>query len=349
MSALLMTDDAPSLWNPVNTGEPAITVWERPTLGTMARIAVWPPEVLPLELHAVDRELKLLDRQASRFRADSEISRIHQGGGGTFFLSEGLAEAIAAALAAARWTEGLVDPTIGAALASLGYDRDFASIDPASEPLSRPPAPVSGWSSVRLQGRLLELEQGVLLDLGATAKGLGSDRAASAAYTAGGKAGGVLVSLGGDISVAGLSPEGGWPVHVAENPDCEQEASSSVVRLTSGALATSSVVCRRWRRGTAELHHIVDPRTGLPSAGPWRTATVAAPSCLTANAASTALIVGGEQAERWLSQFGLPARLVGHDGSVRLLGSWPGADGGSLDIPSVDFLKLRMRQFGSRL
>jgi len=308
---------------------------------------MWPPEVLPIALHAVDRELDLLDRQASRFRTDSEISRLHRAEGSLFYLSAGLADAIAAALAAARWTNGLVDPTVGAALVSLGYDRDFSAIDPVGKPLSRPSVPASGWSSVQLQGRLLELPRGVLLDLGATAKGLGSDRAASAAFAAGGRAGGILVSFGGDIAVAGKSPEGGWPVRVAEDPVSNDESGSQVVRVTEGALATSSVVCRRWRRGDVDLHHIVDPRTGFPSAGPWRTASVAAPNCLTANAASTALIVGGEEAERWFTELGLPARLVDHDGSVRLLGSWPAGDGEWLDIPRADFLGFRIKPVGT--
>jgi len=95
------------------------------------------------------------------------------------------------------------------------------------------------------------------------------------------------------------------------------------------------------------LHHIVDPRTGFPSAGPWRTASVAAPNCLTANAASTALIVGGEEAERWFTELGLPARLVDHDGSVRLLGSWPAGDGEWLDIPRADFLGFRIKPVGT--
>jgi thiamine biosynthesis lipoprotein len=108
-----------------------------------------------------------------------------------------------------------------------------------------------------------------------------------------------------------------------------------LVRLPAGGLATSSILCRRWRRGGRTLHHIVDPRTGLPAGGPWRTASVAATSCAEANAAATAAIVAGEQAPGWLAAQGLPARLVGHDGSVRLLGGWPAAAGGPLEVPAV--------------
>ena len=90
------------------------------------------------------------------------------------------------------------------------------------------------------------------------------------------------------------------------------------------------------------LHHIIDPRTGEPAQGHWRTATVAAPTCAYANAASTALIVGGEDALDMVSAAGLPARLIGHDGSVRLIGSWPDHDGGELVAPAMDRLGSRV-------
>jgi thiamine biosynthesis lipoprotein len=109
-----------------------------------------------------------------------------------------------------------------------------------------------------------------------------------------------------------------------------EASAGQVIRLAAGAVATSSVTCRQWRRGGQRLHHIVDPRTGYPVAGPWRTASVAAPRCAIANAAATAAIVAGPDAVAWLAGTGLPARLVGDDETVRLLGGWPGADGGEL-------------------
>jgi len=259
-----------------------------------------------------------------------------------FLVSDGLAQVIAAALAAAQWTNGLVDPTVGAAIVSLGYDCDFVAVDSDGDPLDNPRLPATGWSCVCLDGRILRLPVGVLLDLGATAKGLGSDRAAAAAFAHGGRTGGILVSLGGDIAVAGRPPGGGWPVRMAEDP-IAHGSQTQVVRLTAGALATSSVGCRRWRRGDQELHHIIDPRTGSPSTGSWRTASVAAPTCVMANAASTALIVGGEDVDQWFSEIGLPARLTGHDGSVRLVGSWPKGEDAALEIPPVDCPGFLMR------
>jgi len=327
-------------WAPVGIGPAGAAVVigvaaaERAALGTSARVVAWPPEDLGTALAAVDAELARLDLEASRFRHDSELSRVHGSGSHVHRVSRGLAEAIGVALAAARWTGGLVDPTVGGALIALGYDRDFADIAPDLAPdlaLARElePAPgrqpVPGWRSVTLEGTMLRLPAGVRLDLGATAKGLGSDRAAAAAHAACGRAaggcGGILVSLGGDIAVAGLPPLGGWPVAVADSSG--DEAPGQVVRLTAGALATSSVTARQWQRDGRPLHHILDPRTGWPANGPWRTVSVAAASCAEANAAATAAIVAGRDAEAWLATTGLPSRLVTRDGTVRFLGGWP--------------------------
>ncbi len=334
-------------WTMIDIGTAMVAVAERNALGTSARVAAWPPYNLARVLAITDAELARLDEQASRFRDDSEISAVHRAVGTVHLLSEGLAEAIAVALTAARWTGGLVDPTVGGALCSLGYDRDFAAVR-RDGPLPPAPARVPGWESVRLDGRRLRLPAGSWLDLGATAKGLGSDRAAGAAATAI-TAGGVLVSLGGDIAVAGEAPLGGWPVLVADVPEPAGAGTArgrraaagagrpagQVVRLAAGALATSSIMCRRWRRGGRLLHHIVDPRTGLPAAGPWRTVSVAAANCAEANAASTAAIIAGDQAPAWLAGQGLPARLVAHDGSVRFVSGWPEDEGGQVEAPRI--------------
>ena len=305
---------------------------ERDALGTSVRVAVWPPDGLAAVLGAVDAELDRLDRQASRFRADSELARIHRAPGLVHPVSDGLAEAIRVALAAAQWTGGLTDPTVGAALIALGYDRDFAAIGPSTSPPPAGPGPVPGWQSARLDGTALRLPAGIVLDLGATGKGVGSDRAAAAGRRAF-RQGGVLVSLGGDIAVTGQPPRGGWPVAVADSCDPGGGPAGQIVRLAAGGLATSSVTGRQWQRDGQPVHHIIDPRTGFPAHGPWQTVSVAAASCAQANATATAAIVAGADAERWLAQTGLPARLVSHHGIVRLLGGWPRSDGGQLPGP----------------
>jgi thiamine biosynthesis lipoprotein len=113
------------------------------------------------------------------------------------------------------------------------------------------------------------------------------------------------------------------------------------VRLDRGGLATSSIACRQWHRAGQALHHIIDPRTGRPAGGPWRTASVAAATCADANAASTAAIICGEAAPQWLDSQNIPARLVGHDGRVVLTDGWPPADGGQLRCPQDRWLVLQ--------
>jgi FAD:protein FMN transferase len=346
MAILAPSVAGPAAWQPVLTGDEVVAVAERDALGTSARVAIWPPGNLGIAGTAVDGVLAGLDEQASRFRADSQLSWLHRAGGGLFLLGDGLAEAVGVALAAARWTGGLTDPTVGGALIALGYDRDFAAIDRDGGNTSARPVPAPGWQRVELDGRLLRLPPGIRLDLGATAKGVGCDRAVRAVMSAAGHAGGVLVSLGGDIAVGGTPPRGGWPVTVADHPDEASSAGAQLVRLTGGAVATSSVTCRKWRHGDSVLHHIIDPATGLPAQGPWRTASVAAVTCADANAAATAAIVAGPQAESWLAGARLPARLVGHDGHVVCVGGWPAASGRPLPVTRVSHVYAGVRSPG---
>jgi thiamine biosynthesis lipoprotein len=314
-------------WTAV-VGPDDVAIWERPGLGTTVRLVVWPPGVVAAAARAVSDEVDGLDRRASRFH-DSELVRAERRAPEPVLLSAELAEAVDAALGAARTTGGLLDPTVANALCAIGYDRDFAAIRTGSGLVPHRPRPVPGWRSVRLTGRLLRLPRSVHLDLGATAKGLCADRAAAAAATAarGAIRCGVLVSLGGDIAIAGNPPDQGWPVVVDESPVDVTASGGPVVRLSRGAVATSSVAHRRWVRGDKTMHHIVDPATGLTASGHWRTVTVAAPTCLQANVAATAAIVAGEQGAAWLERTRLPARLVSAAGEVRLLGRWPRLDG----------------------
>lgn len=325
---------APAGWRR-STITTEIAAADRHALGTTARVVVWPEHALDRAIESVEGELERLDRAASRFRPDSEISRTARPGDGIFMVSGLLAEAIEVALAAARWTEGRVVPTAGAALAACGYDRDFALVEAAGEsgaPIPSP-APLPDWRDVHLDGSLLRMPSATALDLGATAKALGAERAARAAAAALDEAGGVLVSLGGDLAIAGSPPAGGWPVAVGEQrPHEPPDRTDQLVRLATGAVATSSTAQRRWRRAGRDLHHILDPGTGLPADGPWRTATVHAASCVDANAAATAAIVAGVEAEGWLEREGLAARLVAQDGKVRRVGGWPG-DGERLPDP----------------
>jgi thiamine biosynthesis lipoprotein len=172
----------------------------------------------------------------------------------------------------------------------------------------------------------VRLKAGVELDLGSTGKALAADRGASAAHEAAGRVGGVLVSFGGDIATAGVAPEGGWRILVAEDSETPPDADGETIAIPDGAIATSSTTVRRWRRGETTVHHLIDPRTGGPVASRWRTATVVAATCVEANTAATAAVVLGEDGAAWLERSGLPARLVEGGGAIVRLNGWPEPD-----------------------
>jgi thiamine biosynthesis lipoprotein ApbE len=296
-------------------------------LGTTATVLVTPPD--PAKLDAartvVALEVMDMDRAASRFRDDSELAEVNRRPGHPVTLSPLLLEAVEAALRGARLTDGMVDPTIGAAIRLLGYDRDFGAVDPDGPPLRLAARRVPGWRLVtvdRSTGSIL-IPESVELDLGATGKALATDRSARAAAEATGTGTGVLVSLGGDIAVAGSPPPQGWPVRVTDNHAGPLDAPGQTVTIRSGALATSSTTVRRWKRGDVIIHHLVDPRTGQPPPPWWRTVSVTAATCVDANTAATAAIILGEDAVAWLAGLGMPGRLVSVDGRVQVVGGWP--------------------------
>jgi FAD:protein FMN transferase len=289
-------------------------------LGTQVRLVVTGPE-LDEARRILAADLAEVDVTCSRFRPDSEIRTL---AGPRTQVSSLLAEAIAVALRAAWLTDGDVDPTVGAAMRAIGYDRDFAEIQAAAQDKVTKHA-IPGWRNVTLDGRMLTLPPGTELDLGATAKAWAADR--SAHRIANHLGCGVLVGLGGDIAVAGPVPENGWPIRVQDvtgHPDDEPEGPYTNITISKGGLATSSTKARRWHRGGDVLHHILDPRTGLPAAPVWRTVSVAAGTCADANAASTAAVIKGRDALGWLTRNLLPARLVDAKGTVFTVAGWPG-------------------------
>jgi thiamine biosynthesis lipoprotein len=308
----------------------------RPRLGTVT-FGAWSCTVRlvlgnerSLELATTDlvNLLARVDAAASRFQTDSELTRANSLAGRPVPVSRLLTDLVGAALDAAARTDGAVDPTVGRAMTANGYDRDIADVLAGPDRGERlvgeravPAAARRSWVDVRLDRSmgLLTVPVGCALDLGATAKAFVADLAArklSARYDCP-----VLVELGGDLAVAGTLT-GGWPIRVAE---AQGAAASQSVTITRGGVATSTTTVRRWLRGDTTMHHIVDPVTGAPAHGPWRTASVWADSAFAANTASTAAIVLGARAVGWLQANGIAARLVDHSGAITTTGDWPTA------------------------
>jgi thiamine biosynthesis lipoprotein len=234
-----------------------------------------------------------------------------------------LFEALTVACDVAEKTRGAVDPTVGNAIAALGYDADLAEVR------SRPAVPpralgrVAGYQHVQLdpRRRTVRIPRGVRLDLGSSAKAWAADRAA--ARIAGRIAAGTLVSLGGDVAVAGPSPAGGWPIGIARKSSAPAAQVDQVVAIGRGGLASSGTAARTWRAGDRDVHHIVDPRTGDCAPPYWVLVSASGATCVEANCVTTAAIVWGEQALPRLAGHREAVRLVRHDGKVFSLNGWP--------------------------
>lgn len=303
--------------------DPILTSRSFRSIGTTATVVVQDPSAADEASWMLAEHLDAIDVACSRFRPDSELERLHAEAGRPVRVGPLLFEAIEVALHAAVRTGGAVDPTVGNAIAALGYDADLDDV------LSRPPSPpqalgtVAGFAHVQTDPseRSVRIPRGVRLDLGATAKALAADRAATA--IAGHLGQGVLVSLGGDVAVAGSVPTGGWAVGIAQESSTPVGEVEQVVAITHGGLASSATSVRSWQSGERTVHHIVDPRTG-DCAGPyWVLVSAAGSTCVEANVATTAAIVWGADALERLPLLGQAARLVRFDGQVFTVGGWP--------------------------
>jgi thiamine biosynthesis lipoprotein len=261
------------------------------------RIELTDPRALPAARRLVAAQLSALDRTGSQLR------KLHRSAGRPVRVNRLLAELVGVALTAARDSAGDVDPTLGSAMLRLGYGLDLSPLPACGGWRTHPVRPTPGWQRVRLDGRTVTVPPGVLLDLGATAKAYTADRCAELIARRYGV--GALVSLGSDVATAGPAPEGGWRV-------------AAGVRVPAGtALATSSA-----------SSHVLDPRTSQPVTPVWRSVSVLAPRCVTANTIAVSTVVRGTAALGWLRELGVPARLVSVDGKVYELGRVSG--GGSL-------------------
>ena len=290
-------------------------------LGTRAELIVTEPDVLVAAAEVLRSELDQIDRAASRFRADSEVSQLQRSDGAWTVVSPYLLEVVLVALRIAEATDGAVDPTVGEALCRLGYDRDFSLIAAGVDGPLPVSAPVPGWQRIEVDRSAgsVRVPPGTHLDLGATAKAWVADRVAAQVHDR--YRCGVLVSLGGDVAVAGPPPAGGFRIGLGDIAG--GVPTGGTVAVAAGGLATSGLSVRTWRLGGHLVHHILDPATGQPVESIWRTVSVAGATCVDANAASTAAMVKGRHAISWLADRHLPSRLVGSDGIVTCIAGWP--------------------------
>lgn len=306
---------------PERTTTPSIR-WN--TLGTYGFLAVDDPSLLDAAHQVAVDVLDAVDRTCSRFRDDSDLVRANARPGSWVGVDPLLVAAVNVAVEAARATDGLVDPCLGRSMVWLGYDADMAVVQKRPTPTRRTPPPPprpEAWRDIRVDpDGAIRVPAHCALDLGATAKAWASDLVARSIVEHLGTP--VILSLGGDIRIDGPGDveHAGWPVAITERPE---DTEDETVWLNGGGLATSSTTARRWGGAGDQQHHLLDPRTGLPTTEFWRTATATGPTCVAANTATTAALVLAEDAPGWLEQHSVTARLVAHDGAVTRLGGWP--------------------------
>ena len=289
-------------------------------------VGVWLWSTSPVAeiiLHEVEEMFQGVESHISRFRSDSELSRLNDSAGrGAVAVSPLLQRILSQALTAARSTQGIFDPTVLPLLRQAGYDRSFELLSQRNAGNDTPPArpPLIGWQQVCLSeaNGSVSLPAGVAIDLGGIAKGWTVDRACE--FLAGW--GPALVDAGGDVRAKGLPGGEAWPVGVQDPFLPDQNL--MVLGLADCAVATSTIGKRNWLRNGQRFHHLIDPRTGTSSTSDLHTVSVLAGSATEAEvAAKTALLLGSAEGAVWLQAQENPAILIRRSGDHISVGQLP--------------------------
>ena len=252
----------------------------------------------------------------SRFRPESELSRVNRAAGTPATVRPLLRNVLRVAVDAARATGGLFDPTLGRQMSAIGYNRSFEGPLRLVGGTFVRDLPAGGWRDIHIDAATnrITIPPGTALDFGGIAKGMAVDAAASLLAEFGVEA--ALVNAGGDMRVA-RDDAAEWQIGF-------DEAKDHAVTLAGGGIATSGVTKRRWMQDGVQRHHLIDPRTGLPSQSELRSVSVAASTCAQAEvAAKVALILGVEAGTAFLERFELPGLMTLRDDSIRATATWP--------------------------
>jgi FAD:protein FMN transferase len=283
-------------------------------MGSTAHVLVIGPEAESLVGYAVAR-LDDLERKWSRFRPTSEISRANALPDCRVVVSPETLLLVQRSVEGWTRSGGAFDPTVLAAVAAAGYDRDFSSVAATAAALDLPgPASTPGCSGIVCDERVgtITLPAGVTLDPGGIGKGLAADVVTAELMSQG--AHGALVNVGGDLRVRGDGPDGpAWPVGI-ENP-VNRDRELLRVGLVDGAIATSSRARRCWHTAAGPAHHLIDPRTGHPASGTRLAVTAVAGEAWWAEVVCKAVFLdpGGVESG---TRYGARVVIVEGDGSV---------------------------------
>lgn len=265
------------------------------------------------------------DSRLSRFRPDSELSSLNRDEREAVPASQLLRSAVAAGLWAAERSGGLVDPTLVGPLEAAGYreSRKGVAAAPLAEAIAAAPArraarphPDARWRRLVVDdaARLVRRPPGLRFDSGGSGKGLCADAVGRLldGYSS------FVVDCGGDMLVGGpAAARAPYQIEV-EHPFTHECAAT--VPVGSGAIATSGLDSRIWRRADGSFaHHLIDPSTGAPAWTGIVSATALAPTTLEAETlAKTALLLGPHGARQVLRRRG--GAIVHDDGRVEMIG-----------------------------
>lgn len=279
-------------------------------MGTDVQLAVVGGD--PSMLRVGENRICELEARWSRFLDTSEISALNRHAGRPVIVSADTFELVARAVHAWTVTDGRFDPTVGAALAAHGYDREFAELSAMTSDAPATTTPTPGAAHIDLAPAInaVTLPAGVTFDPGGIGKGLAADITAELLVSLG--ADGALVNLGGDLRVTGRPPAPeGWVVSVADPVDPDRELLR--VAVPEGAVATSSRLERRWQTTAGEAHHLIDPATGRPADTETVAVTVVAGEAWWAEALTKGLFLTGRDGLGGLD--GAHAVIVDADGA----------------------------------
>ncbi len=273
-------------------------------------------------LAAGHREIESCESALSRFRPNSDLSRLNRGAGHWITVDRRLIGALRVALRLREETGGLFDPTILPALAAAGYDRSFEQLE------ERAAAGASSWrpgAAIEIDpaSSKARIDAGAAVDLGGLGKGFAAARALWAMRDAWLELPGGLVDLGGDIAVWGATPDGGpWRISIADPR--RPGVVVATLAIGEGAVATSGRDQRRFGPQRA-LHHLIDPATGAPAEDGPVAVTVVGPYAEDVEAFATALAITPprQAAELLHDRPDMSAILVPAVGDTVVLGALP--------------------------
>lgn len=252
-----------------------------------------------------------LERRWSPSLPSSEISALNRAAGDLCALSDETYELVSCAEQARIVTDGAFNPLMPDHLIAIGCDGSWETVlDADAALLGHSPAsaaPIELFPEIKA----VRLPFGTRFDPGGVGKGLVADMVVRSLLGAGATS--VQVELGGDVCVAGPEWSGGvWRVHVDDGFQGVSDAAT--ISLREGGVATSSVIRRRWRRGSREVHHLIDPATGLPAVTDLEAVTAVATRLWWAEVvAKVALMAGSAGGRRILQRFGTTGLLVRPD------------------------------------